>query len=49
MSTHRDSCRHTRVHAATLAADCRRMDGSVNETVIEIRGIANIDGNLQYQ
>jgi hypothetical protein len=48
MSTYQDSCRQIRVHGATLAADCRRMDGSFNETAIEIRGIANIDGNLQF-
>jgi hypothetical protein len=48
VSSYQDSCRHIRVHGATLAADCRRMDGSFNETAIEIRGIANIDGNLQF-
>jgi CVNH domain len=48
MSSYQDSCRHIRVHGATLAADCRRMDGSFNETAIEIRGIENIDGNLQF-
>jgi hypothetical protein len=48
MSTYQDSCRQIRVHGATVAADCRRMDGSFNETAIEIRGIANIDGNLQF-
>jgi hypothetical protein len=48
MSSYQDSCRHIRVHGATLSADCRRMDGSFNETAIEIRGIENIDGNLQF-
>jgi hypothetical protein len=48
MSTYQDSCSRIRVHGATLAADCRRMDGSFNETAIEIRGIANIDGSLQF-
>jgi hypothetical protein len=48
MSTYQDSCRQIRVHGATLAADCRRMDGGFNETAIEIRGIANIDGNLHF-
>jgi hypothetical protein len=48
MSSYQDSCRHIRVHGATLSADCRRMNGSFNETAIEIRGIENIDGNLQF-
>jgi hypothetical protein len=48
VSSYQDRCRHIRVHGATLAAECRRMDGSFNDTAIEIRGIANIDGNLQF-
>jgi hypothetical protein len=49
MSSFQDSCRHIRVEGATLSADCRRIDGSFNETAIEIPGIAYINGNLQYQ
>ena len=48
MSSYQDSCHHIRVQGATLYADCRRIDGSFNNTAIEIRGIANIDGNLQF-
>jgi hypothetical protein len=48
MSSYQDSCRHIRVAGDTLSADCRRMDGSFNETAIEIRGIENINGNLQF-
>jgi hypothetical protein len=49
MSSYQDSCRHVRVEGATLFADCRRRDGSFNDTSIAIPGIANIDGNFQFQ
>ena len=48
MSSFQDSCRHIRVERATLSADCRRIDGNFNQTAIEIRGIENINGNLQF-
>lgn len=48
-STFQDSCGEIRVTGSTLSAACRRIDGSINRTSIPVFGIANINGNLQYQ
>jgi CVNH domain len=43
-----DSCRDIHVIGSTLNAICRRADGSYERTSMEVPGIANVDGNLQY-
>ena len=48
MSSYQNSCRHVRAEAATLYAQCRRVNGTYNDSAIEIRGIANTNGNLQF-
>jgi len=48
-STFQDSCSEIQVTGSTPSALCRRIDGSMNRTSIPIFGIANINGNLQYQ
>jgi hypothetical protein len=47
-ATFQDSCRHILMYGSTLTATCRRVDGSYQRASIELPGISNIDGNLQY-
>lgn len=47
-SSFQNSCGNISVSGAILSADCRRQDGSFTRTSIEIPGIANIDGVLQF-
>jgi hypothetical protein len=47
------SCQNIRVTASaftppTLYAECRRVDGSLNQTSILIRGITNLNGHLYF-
>jgi hypothetical protein len=48
-SSYQATCGDIRVRGDVLLANCRRMDGSWNRSERAIPGIANIDGNLQYQ
>jgi hypothetical protein len=43
-----DSCRHIHVADSTIMAACRRVDGRYEQTSIDIPGIENIDGHLEY-
>jgi hypothetical protein len=45
-STFQNSCRNLTIAGNTLAAECRRIDGSFAQTSILLRGIANNDGTL---
>jgi CVNH domain len=47
-ATFQDSCRHILMDGSTLTARCRRVDGSYERTSVELPGISNINGNLQY-
>jgi uncharacterized protein YecT (DUF1311 family) len=47
-STFQNSCTDIEVTGRTLSANCRRIDGSFNQTSITISEIANIDGVLRY-
>jgi Tfp pilus assembly protein FimT len=47
-SSYQSSCRNIGVSGATLTAQCRRRNGTHNNTSILIRGIYNDDGNLRY-
>jgi CVNH domain-containing protein len=47
-ATFQDSCRHTRMDGGTLTATCHRIDHSDEQTSVELPGISNINGNLQY-
>jgi len=47
-ATFQDSCRHIRMDGGTLTATCRRLDHSDGQTSVELPGISNINGNLQY-
>jgi hypothetical protein len=40
------SCTNISVVGATLTATCRRVNGTLNQTSIVLRGIANINGRL---
>jgi hypothetical protein len=42
------SCENIHVTRDTLYADCRRGDGSLNSTSILIKGIRNVEGNLNF-
>jgi uncharacterized protein YecT (DUF1311 family) len=48
-STFQNSCTDIEVAGRTLSANCRRIDGTLNQTSISIPGIENIDGVLRYQ
>jgi hypothetical protein len=48
-SSYQNSCSGIRAEGAVLVAHCRRMDGSYDWTRLPIRGVANIDGHLQFQ
>lgn len=43
-----DSCRNIRVSGNTLSARCRNERSSYISTSIQIRGITNVNGNLEY-
>ncbi|HEX8289516.1 MAG TPA: CVNH domain-containing protein [Pyrinomonadaceae bacterium] len=43
-----DSCRNIRVNMTTLTAQCRDENGRWQASSIEIRGIRNVNGNLEY-
>lgn len=43
-----DTCHHIRIVGSTVWAECRRVDGSYRLTSINLPGIANNDGHLQY-
>ena len=47
-SSYQNSCNRISISGATLVAACRRMDGSFDRTSIVLRGIENIDGQLQF-
>ena len=47
-STYQNSCSRIYVAGDTLSAYCRRVDGSYNNTAIEISGISNANGVLSY-
>jgi hypothetical protein len=47
-STFQNTCTHIFIAGSTLSADCRRMDGAFSPSSIDIPGIANIDGMLQF-
>jgi CVNH domain-containing protein len=47
-ATFQDSCQRILMYGSTLTARCRRVDGSYQRASIELPGISNIDGNLQY-
>src|SRR5262249_16960253 len=42
------SCENIRVSGATLYGECRRADGSLNQSSILIKGITNIAGYLYF-
>jgi hypothetical protein len=43
-----DSCRNIRVSVTTLSAQCRSENGRWRDSTVEIRGITNVNGNLEY-
>lgn len=43
-----DSCRNIRVSVTTLSAQCRDDNRRWRDSSIQIRGITNVDGNLEY-
>lgn len=43
-----DSCRNIRVATTTLSAQCRDGNGRWRDSSVQIRGITNVDGNLEY-
>lgn len=43
-----DSCRNIRVNGNTLSASCRNERGRYVATTIQILGITNVNGNLEY-
>jgi hypothetical protein len=47
-ATFQNSCRHIRMDGGTLTATCKRLDHSDQQTAVELAGISNINGNLQY-
>jgi len=47
-SSFQNSCTDTHVRGSLLEARCRRIDGSWSRTAIEIPGVENIDGRLQF-
>jgi hypothetical protein len=44
-----ESCQHIRIIGSTLTATCRLTDGSYQRSSINVPGISNVDGNLQYR
>ena len=48
-STFQLTCIHIHVAGDMLSAQCRRVDGSYQQTSIAIQGIANINGMMRYQ
>jgi hypothetical protein len=48
-STFQDTCTEIHVVGATLSARCRRIDGGLTRTSIQIPGIENLDGELRYR
>lgn len=47
-STFHETCTNISVEDDVLTAECRRENGRYRRTSIEIRGIHNRDGNLEY-
>lgn len=47
-SSYQNSCTNISIAGATLVATCRRINGTYNRSSIVLRGIDNIDGNLQF-
>jgi hypothetical protein len=47
-ATFQNSCRHIRMDGGTLTATCKRIDHSDEQTSVELPGISNNNGNLQY-
>jgi hypothetical protein len=47
-STFQESCTNISVNGNILSAECQRENGRMRRTSIEIRGIHNRDGNLEY-
>ena len=47
-SNYQNSCRNIQVSKTFLSARCRRINGGSNLTSIQIRGIENRDGTLNY-
>lgn len=43
-----DSCRNIRVNMTTLSAQCRSENGRWRDSSVEIRGITNVNGDLEY-
>ena len=43
-----DSCRNIRVDVTTLSAQCRSENGRWRDSSVEIRGITNVNGDLEY-
>ncbi|MDF5718721.1 MAG: CVNH domain-containing protein [Rhizonema sp. NSF051] len=46
-SSYQNSCRNISISGDVLSADCYRVDHSLNNTSIELRGIENINGTLR--
>ncbi len=47
-STFQMSCTHIGAAGSTLFAQCRRIDGSFNQSQIQIPGMENINGRLRF-
>ena len=47
-STFHETCTNVRVERDILSAECQRENGRVRRSSIEIRGIHNDNGNLEY-
>jgi len=46
-SSYQKTCKEISISGNVLSANCRRRDGSYNQTSIVLRGIENIDGVLK--
>lgn len=47
-SSFQETCSNISINGDTLQATCKRIDGSSQHTSIQLNGIANIDGKLQF-
>jgi len=48
-SSYQKTCRDIGINGDVLMATCQKVDGSWQDTSLEIPGIANINGVLKYQ
>lgn len=46
-SSYQETCNEVSVYGNFLSANCRRRNGTVEQTSIVLRGIENINGNLK--